>query len=887
MIGTLAGDIIGSPFRFENLEDTSRFVGWNLFEENRQIHFENNKGEKLSIREFKELSPMEQKRCSFREKTHAACSTHISNDMYEVSSYLLAREKGADIPDTLSEPLAIGVCCGEYARSADEAVRLAQEIVQSNMLASHAVNDVMLSAHAVWMISHGHSVQEVGKVMTEVYGLSTASEDEHSMLLKGQLKYTDNNKKDIGDGVKTSDLSLILPAALHCMNISRSYEEAVRRAAALGGSSSLVCALTGSLAEHSFGVPDYIKSKMDGFLSVEQKDAIEVFESRSKSTAVRQSDKETIDNTLWVIRQGAKTPVYVVPEGRMDMEAAVERVNKATKRDTIIIRPEQMHEMIDSMSVNRDSKGMVLGGTYVENERPECNKLWLQDGQLKSSSTRAAIGEEHLPSVRVRSENVNKFEELKSYANDIRTELERHAGYEGPGHIHFAEAFYPVVKNRSIDLMQGDILRGRVKIDDDGKIKVDTNVNTGSNTGEYLENVLNSMDLFHKNDGVAEIKQKLNEFCLDYGKIEDEDERLALLSDDQEAESVKMKYVSNIDKAIMDMSREQELAIAEAPVLTRKEIKRIDKLAQQREESREQYAGMSRKEVENLRRYQGSVFTVGHSNYSAEEFQKLLKEFAIDTVVDIRSFPKSNNYPHFNADTLKDSLQAADIDYRYSGKEMGGHMLRTKDERFNLYMLESDTRKPEYKFFHNDQECVDYCKAINKTIPVDARFTTYMWMTDKQIEEFIASKDCSKEFAKEIQVYTGKVVTYEEAISRASFKDELKTVRELTKDGHRVAVMCMEGDPEACHRFAMVGYALAHPTDGRIKPMDVQHITRKGVLISQDYLEKKVTKAYGLSDEPKGLETAMRKKCVSLLTKTKDDQRIRIQKPVKNNSLKR
>lgn len=888
MIGTLAGDIIGSPFRFENLEDSSRFVGWNLFEENRHIYFENNKGEKLSLSDFKALSPAEQKRYAVRERTHAATSTYISDEMYSVSNYLLTKDKGAEVPDTLSEPVAVGICCGEYARTADEAVRLAQEIVKKNQFPSHGLTGAMISAHIVWMLSHGHTVQDSIKVMTEVYGLPSATEAEHSMLLKGQLQYSDNDKKDIGDGIKTSDLSIILPAALHCVNISRSYEEAVRRAAALGGASNLVCALAGALSEHAFGFPDYIKGKFDGFVNAEQKENIEVFESRAKSTAQRQSDKETIDNTLWVIRQGAKTPVYVIPEGRLDMEAAVRRVNKATKRDTIIIRPEQMHETLNSMSVFRDANGNELGGTFIETtERPECNKLWFQDGQLKSSSTRAAISEEKLPSLNVRSENVNKFEELKSYANEVRKDLERQAGYDGPGHIHFAEAFYPVVKNRSIDLMQGDILRGRVRLDDDGKIKVDTNISTGSNSGEYLEGVLNSMDVFHKNDGVAEIKQKLNEFCLDYGKIEDEDERQALLSDDQEAESVKMKYSSNIDKAIMDMSNVQELAVAEAPVLTRKEIKRLDTLAQQRDESREQYAGMSRKEAENLRRFQGSVFTIGHSNYSSEEFQKLLKQFAIDTVVDIRSFPKSKNFPHFDGDTLKESLQGAEINYRYSGKEMGGHMLRSKDEKFNLYMLESDIRKPEYRLFHNDQECVDYCRAVNKTLPVDARITTYMSMTDKQIEQFVTSKDCSKEFAKEIQVYTGKVVTYEEAISRTSFKDELKVVRDLTKDGHRVAVMCMEGDPEACHRFAMVGYALAHPTDGRIKPLDVQHITRKGILISQDYLEKKIMKAYGLSEEPKGLETAMRNKCISLLTKTKDDQRISLKKPKTNNSLKR
>ena len=99
--------------------------------------------------------------------------------------------------------------------------------------------------------------------------------------------------------------------------------------------------------------------------------------------------------------------------------------------------------------------------------------------------------------------------------------------------------------------------------------------------------------------------------------------------------------------------------------------------------------------------------------------------------------------------------------------------------------------------------------------------------------------------------------------------------------------MCSEGDPVCCHRFSMVGYALAHPADGRIKPMDVQHITRKGILLSQDYLEKKVIKAMALTEDPNGLSKAMHKKCISNLTQTKDERRIKITKKDNVQSRKR
>ena len=883
MIGTLAGDIIGSPYRFENIQDTARFIGWNLFDENRRLTFYANGGKQLSLDEFNNLSKSEQRRLSVREKTYKAEGTFVSDEALVVADYLVHQDAGGHMPDTLTSALPIGIACGEYARTSDNAIHLAQEIARMNILPSYGLRDSIACAHVTWLLSHGGKVSDAINLITKVYEYNTHNEEEMSMLLKGQLVEV-GEKLEIGDGHKPSEMKHLLPAALHCINISRSYEEAVRRAAALGGASNELCALTGAFAEHSFGVPEDIKIKASAYFSAQKQDLLNYFETKAKSKSERKSDNVRLDNSFFVIRQGAKTPIYVIPQDRLDIEDAVRRLNKSTKRDTVIIRPEDIDKTLADLSHKVNAEGKELSGTFIDTENPEIYKLWLQEGQIKSSSSRLAIGDEKLASIAMRASFVNSFEELKTYANEIRTELERQAGYDGPGHIHFETAFYPVVKNRSIDLMQGDILRGSVHINENGRIAVNTNAQTGSSSGEYLEGVLNSMDIFHKNDGIAEIKQKLNEFCLDYGKIEDEEERIALTSDDSEADSVKMKYKSNVDTAVMDMSRVRELEAAVSPELTMKELKRLDRLAEMREESRVRYTGMSRQQAIDSTRYSGSIFTVGHSNHSAEDFQKLLKRYGIDTLIDVRSFAKSENFPHFNSDTLKESLNSIDISYHYAGRQMGGRIVRKEKDTYSLYMIESDVRAPKYELFRNDAECLEYCKALNKSLPQDSRYITYMSMTDEQVSEYVNSKDCSQDFANEIKIMTGKCLTYEEVTAQDSYKEELKHVRELVKDGHRVAVMCSEGDPEMCHRFAMVGYTLAHPSDGRIKPIDVQHITRKGTLISQDYLEKKVIKSLGLSEDSLGLSKAMHKKCISNLTRTKSDLRINISK---NKSIKR
>src|SRR3954470_13913619 len=58
-----------------------------------------------------------------------------------------------------------------------------------------------------------------------------------------------------------------------------------------------------------------------------------------------------------------------------------------------------------------------------------------------------------------------------------------------------------------------------------------------------------------------------------------------------------------------------------------------------------------------------TIWTIGHSTRSKDEFVDLLKENEIRTLADVRSFPGSRKFPHFNAEALVVSLPAAGIEY--------------------------------------------------------------------------------------------------------------------------------------------------------------------------------------------------------------------------------
>ncbi len=59
-----------------------------------------------------------------------------------------------------------------------------------------------------------------------------------------------------------------------------------------------------------------------------------------------------------------------------------------------------------------------------------------------------------------------------------------------------------------------------------------------------------------------------------------------------------------------------------------------------------------------------TVFTIGHSSRSIEEFIALLAGGGVDCVADVRCFPGSARHPQFNAAALAHSLEAAGIVYR-------------------------------------------------------------------------------------------------------------------------------------------------------------------------------------------------------------------------------
>ncbi len=83
-----------------------------------------------------------------------------------------------------------------------------------------------------------------------------------------------------------------------------------------------------------------------------------------------------------------------------------------------------------------------------------------------------------------------------------------------------------------------------------------------------------------------------------------------------------------------------------------------------------------------------SVWTIGHSTRSLEEFLELLCKNKIELLADVRRFPGSRKYPHSGSDLLSESLEKVGIQYRHFA-QLGGRRKPHPDSHNDIWRNES------------------------------------------------------------------------------------------------------------------------------------------------------------------------------------------------------
>jgi uncharacterized protein (DUF488 family) len=105
-----------------------------------------------------------------------------------------------------------------------------------------------------------------------------------------------------------------------------------------------------------------------------------------------------------------------------------------------------------------------------------------------------------------------------------------------------------------------------------------------------------------------------------------------------------------------------------------------------------------------------TVFTIGHSTRDLADFVAALAAAGVDAVADIRRFPKSRRYPHFNGENLAPALAAAGIAYRHF-PALGGRRSKRADGKPSPHCL---WREETFRNFADYAETAEFRAAFDE-----------------------------------------------------------------------------------------------------------------------------------------------------------------------------
>jgi len=106
-----------------------------------------------------------------------------------------------------------------------------------------------------------------------------------------------------------------------------------------------------------------------------------------------------------------------------------------------------------------------------------------------------------------------------------------------------------------------------------------------------------------------------------------------------------------------------------------------------------------------------TVWTVGHSTRSAEEFGQILLAHGIQVLVDVRSFPGSKRYPQFNRAALAESLREIGIEYRHEPR-LGGRRTPRADSHNTAW------KNASFRAYADHMETEEFRKGIKDLLEV-------------------------------------------------------------------------------------------------------------------------------------------------------------------------
>ncbi|WP_139856413.1 DUF488 domain-containing protein [Aequorivita sinensis] len=106
-----------------------------------------------------------------------------------------------------------------------------------------------------------------------------------------------------------------------------------------------------------------------------------------------------------------------------------------------------------------------------------------------------------------------------------------------------------------------------------------------------------------------------------------------------------------------------------------------------------------------------TIWTIGHSTRTFDEFLKLLQSFKIKSLVDVRHYPGSRKFPQFNKDNLEKSLPENNIEYTHL-IDLGGRRKPNSNSKNDAWRLDSFKGYADYMATEDFKQALNTLKEI-------------------------------------------------------------------------------------------------------------------------------------------------------------------------------
>ena len=538
------------------------------------------------------------------------------------------------------------------------ALDLAEACVRATCSDEDTVMMAKALTHGAYMARHGSLAAEIFTTLEMQYGLHlTKSDDDLRAELRGEVRrplvligtpVEGAYRYVLPESPAPPTARLVAEAAVKAVVRSDSWEDAVRKAVAFGGPSNALAGIAGGLAEALYGeVTQTVVGRLFPYIPTDIARQIEAFEKVPDVQLGPSSSlyQRITRDALTVIRVGQKASA-IVPEERVDIRRALQK----DYPEVSIISPKEKEAFLARYRESRN-------GTYAYGAVPELTTWYLQDGKsLVSPSTFVAPG---MPPLQERKRHLREFQKLRSFCIEVQQELNAAAHNDGAGQIHYGDAFHPLIGLRRIDFFHGDHLAGTVRLNEKGLLKVDLggyrDLPADARFEDYREQAWASRSLFTIADSsdpvshMEDIRTAIRERLLDEGTGSGLEGKLdsRYLGEDERRDR---SPVSNTDH-LESLEPGEDRGIPPLP---------------------EGFSPIRESATEGRAQEVRTVYSIGYGMRSREGFINTLHMAGIDTVVDIRSLPRSRFSPQFDSAVLFEALEQQGIAYFEGGDKLGG-----------------------------------------------------------------------------------------------------------------------------------------------------------------------------------------------------------------------